>query len=48
MKPPVPLEPGNELEQLQGLLTLCSDLSKEVAKPGTEWARELLQQIRIV
>ena len=46
MKPPEPPKPGNELEQLQGLLTLCSDLSKEVAKPDAEWVRELLQQIR--
>ena len=47
VKPPAPLEPGNELAQLQGLLTVCTDLSKEVAEPDAEWARELLQQIRI-
>ena len=44
--PPAPPEPGTELAQLQGLLTLCSELSKEVAKLDAEWVRELLQQIR--
>ena len=43
VKPPAPPEPGNELAQLQGLLTLCTDLAKEGAKPDAEWARELLQ-----
>ena len=38
MRPPVPPEPSNELTQLQRLLSLCADLSKEVAKPDTEWA----------
>ena len=28
VRPPAPPEPGNELAQLQGLLTLCTDLSK--------------------
>ena len=46
VRPPAPTEPGSELAQLQGLLTLCSDLSKEVAKPGAEWLGELIQQIR--
>ena len=46
VKPPAPPEPGSELTQLQGLLTLCSDLAKEVAKPDAEWGRELLQAIR--
>ena len=46
MRPPAPPEHGDELAQLQGLLTLCTDLSKEVAKPDTEWVRELLQQLR--
>ena len=45
-RPPVPTEPGSELAQLQGLLTLCLDLSKDVAQPDTEWIRELVQQIR--
>ena len=44
VKPPAPPEPGTELAQLQGLLTIYADLSKEVAKPDSEWARELLQQ----
>ena len=42
VKPPAPPEPGNELAQLQGLLTLCSDLPKEVAKPDTDWLRGLI------
>ena len=46
VKPPAPPEPGSELAQLQGLLTLCSDLSKETARPDVEWARELIQQMR--
>ena len=46
VKPSAPPKPGNELAQLQGLLTLCSDLSKEVTKPDMEWVPELLQQIR--
>ena len=46
VRPPAPPEPGNELAQLQGLLILCTDLPKEVAKPDAEWARVLLQQIR--
>ena len=46
MKPRAPLEPGSELAQLQGFLTLRSDLSKEVAKPDAKWPRELIQQIR--
>ena len=46
VKPPAPPEPGNELAQLQGLLILCSDLSKEVAKPDAEWVRELLKRFR--
>ena len=46
MKPPAPSGPGSELAHLQGLLTLCLDLSKDVAMPDTEWARELIQQIR--
>ena len=45
-KPPAPTEPGSELAQLQGLLILCLDLSKKVAKPDTEWVKELVQQIR--
>ena len=36
-KPPAPPEPGSELAQLQGLLTLCSDLSKEMARRNAEW-----------
>ena len=47
MRPPAPLDPGNELAQLQGLLTLSTDLPREVAKPDAQWANELLQQIRI-
>ena len=46
VRPPAPPEPGNELAQLQGLLTLFTDLSKGVAKLDAEWARELFQQIR--
>ena len=46
VRPPAPTEPGSELAQLQGLLALCSDLSKEVAKPDAEWVRELIQRIR--
>ena len=46
LKPPAPPEPGSELAQLQGLLTLCLDLSKEAARPDAEWARELVQQIK--
>ena len=38
---------GTDLEQLQQLLARCMDLSKEVTKPDAEWARELLQQLRI-
>ena len=39
VKPPAPPEPGNELAQLQGLLTLSSALSKEVARPDAERVR---------
>ena len=46
VRPPVPPEPSDELAQLQRLLTLCTDLSKEVAKPDAEWVQKLLQQIR--
>ena len=46
VRPPAPTEPGSELAQLQGLLTLCSCLSKEVAKPDAEWVGELIQQIK--
>ena len=46
VKPPAPPEPDSELAQLTGLLTICSDLSEDVARPGAEWARELIQQIR--
>ena len=31
---------------MQGMLTLSLDLSKDVAKPDTEWVKELLRQIR--
>ena len=44
-KPPAPTEPGSQLAQPQGLLTLCLDLSNEVAKPVPEWVRALFQQI---
>ena len=44
--PPAPPEPASELAQLQGLLSLRTDLSKKVAKPNAEWTRGLLQQIR--
>ena len=46
MKPSTPPEPLNELAQLQGLITLCSDVSKKAAKQDADWVRELLQQIR--
>ena len=46
VKCPAPPDPGTELAQLQGLLTLCSDLSNEVARPDAEWVRELIQQTR--
>ena len=46
VRPPAPLEPSDELAQLQKLLTLCTDLSKEVAKPDTEGVPEPLQRIR--
>ena len=46
VRPPAPTEPGSELAQLQGLLTLCSDLSTEEAKPDAEWVRELIQRSR--
>ena len=46
VRPPAPTEPGSELAQLQGLLTLCSDLSRKVAKPDAEWVKELIRQIR--
>ena len=46
VKPPAPPEPGSELAQLQGLLILCLDLSKEVAMPDAERGRELIQHIR--
>ena len=45
VRPPAPTEPGSELAQLQGLLTLCSEL-KKVAKPDAEWVRELIQRSR--
>ena len=45
VRPPAPPDAGTELAQLQGLLTLCTDLSKEVTKPDAEWAMELLQKI---
>ena len=46
VRPSVPPEPSDELAQLQKLLALCTDLSKEVAKPDAECVRELFQQIR--
>ena len=46
VRPPSPVEPSDELAQLQKLLTLYTDLSREVAKPEAGWVRELLQQIQ--
>ena len=46
VKPPAPPKPSTELAQLQGLLALSSDLSKEVARLDAQWLRELMQQIR--
>ena len=43
---PVHAERRSELAQLQRLLTICLDLSREVAKPDTDWVRELVQQVR--
>ena len=42
---PAPAELGTDLAQLQQLLARCMDLSKEMAKPDAEWARDLLEQI---
>ena len=45
VKRPAPPQSGTELVQLQGLLTLCSDLLNDVARPDAESARELIQPI---
>ena len=43
---PVHAKPGSELAQLQGLLSICLDLSREVAMPDADWVKELVQQAR--